>query len=182
VITRAGAAGVTGLAFGGLASRPEAGEKAEAIEQRLAARGVVLTEPAAAVATYAPYRIVGDMVYLAGQGPAAGQGAKVLGKLGRDLTVEEGAYAARLTAIAILAQAKAACGGDLGRIVQWVRLTGYVNSSDDFTEQPKVINGASDLLVEIFGEKGMHARAAVSVNSLPFDIAVEIEASFQIRL
>lgn len=175
-------AGVAGLALGGMASRSKAGDKPGKIDQRLAALDVVLPEPAAAVATYTPYRIVGDMVYVAGQGPSQETGAKLFGKLGRDLTIDEGAYAARLTAISILAQAKAACAGDLNRIVQWVRLTGFVNSMDDFIDQPTVINGASDLLVEIFGEKGLHARAAIGVNSLPFNIAVEIEAAFQIRI
>ena len=182
-----GLAGTAGLAAGGLSGCAEpvinsgAAVEAGLIDRRLAELGVTLPEPTEAVATYTPFRVVGDMVYVAGQGPAFDAGAKVFGKLGEDLTIEEGARAARLTALNILAQAKAACGGNLDRIVQWVRLTGYVNSADDFVDQPKVINGASDLLVEVFGKRGLHARAAVGVNALPFNIAVEIEASFQIQ-
>lgn len=150
-------------------------------ERRLAELGIMLPEPAAPIATYAPYRIVGRLVFIAGQGPSADGDAPVRGKVGRELTVEEGAYAARLTAINVLAQAKAACRGDLDRIVQWVRLTGYVNCADDFHQQPSVLDGASNLIHEIFGEKGLHARAAIGVNALPFNVAVEIEATFEIR-
>jgi len=186
-VLKTGFAGTAGLAVAGLSGCSEsafdsvAAREPGVIDRRLAELSVTLPEPTEAVATYAPFRVVGDMVYVAGQGPAFDAGTKVFGKLGADLTIEEGANAARLTGLSVLAQAKAACGGDLDRIVQWVRLTGYVNSADDFVDQPKVINGASDLLVEIFGEKGLHARAAVGVNALPFNIAVEIEASFQIR-
>jgi enamine deaminase RidA (YjgF/YER057c/UK114 family) len=182
LVMKMGTASSAGLVFG---IRPAIGaprKKEGIVEMRLAELGVTLPRPAAAVATYAPYRIVGNMVYIAGQGPFSDEGAKVFGKVGRELTVEEGAYAARLTAMSIMAQAKAACGGDLERVAQWVRLTGYVNSADDFTEHPNVINGASDLLVEVFGERGLHARSAVGVNSLPYDIAVEIEATFQLRV
>lgn len=152
------------------------------VERRLRELGVVLPPAAAAVATYAPYRTVGELVYIAGQGPASLDDAKVFGKLGRDLTIEEGAHAARMTALSVLAQAKAACGGDLDRVVQWVQLTGYVNCTDDFKEQPKVVNGATDLLVDVFGEKGLPARAAIGVNALPFNIAIEVESVFQIRV
>ncbi|MEZ5981002.1 MAG: RidA family protein [Parvularculaceae bacterium] len=171
-----------GLVSAGLYGCGRAIRSAGVVNQRLAELGIILPEPTAAVATYTPFRVVGDVVYVAGQGPSLAAGAKVFGKLGSDLTVEEGAHAARLAAIGILSQAKVACGGDLDRVVQWVRLTGYVNSTDDFIDQPRVINGASDLLVDVFGEKGLHARAAVGVNTLPFNIAVEIEATFQIRV
>jgi enamine deaminase RidA (YjgF/YER057c/UK114 family) len=182
LVMRVGTASFAGLAFGIGPAIGAPRKKVGTIEMRLAELGVMLPRPADAVATYAPYRIVGNMVYIAGQGPFSDEGAKVFGKVGRELTVEEGAYAARLTAMSVMAQAKAACGGDLERVVQWVRLTGYVNSTDDFTEHPKVINGASDLLVEVFGERGLHARSAIGVNSLPYDIAVEIEATFQLRV
>lgn len=178
----AGFAGAAGLASGGLYGCGRAIQSSGVVNQRLAELGITLPEPTEAVATYTSFRVVGNIVYVAGQGPSFAADAKVFGKLGSDLTVEEGAYAARLTAIGILAQAKAACEGNLDKIVQWIRLTGYVNSTDDFVDQPKVINGASDLLVDVFGEKGLHARAAVGVNTLPFNIAVEIEATFQIRV
>lgn len=159
------------------AKRPSSGR----IAQRLSELKITLPEPAAPVATYAPYRIAGRIVFIAGQGPAAGAGAPVFGKVGRDLTVVQGYEAARLAGLSVLAQAKVACAGDLDRIAQWVRLTGYVNCVDDFVDHPKVVNGASDLLQAIFGDKGLHARAAVGVNSLPFNIAVEIEAAFEIN-
>ncbi len=182
LVMKMGTASFAGLAFG---VRPAIGaprKKVGTVEMRLAELGVTLPRPADAVATYAPYRIVENMVYIAGQGPFSEEGAKVYGKVGRELTVEDGAYAARLTAMSIMAQAKAACGGDLDRVAQWVRLTGFVNSADDFTEHPKVIDGASDLLVEVFGERGLHARSAIGVNTLPYNIVVEIEATFQLRV
>ncbi len=151
------------------------------IDARLSELGITLPKFAPPVATYASYRIVGDMVYISGIGPAPIKGAKLLGKLGQDLSVEEGAYAAKRTALNIISQAKAACGDNLDKIKQWVRLTGYVNSSPDFTDQPQVMNGASELLVKVFGDKGLHARAALGMNALPFNIAVEIEASFQLE-
>lgn len=151
------------------------------IDKRLEELGIILPEFAPPVATYASYRIVGDMVYISGIGPAPVAGAKLLGALGKDLSVEEGAFAAERTILNVISQAKAACGGNLDRIAQWVRLTGYVHSADDFIQQPQVMNGASELLVKIFGERGLHARAALGMNTLPFNIAVEIEASFQLR-
>lgn len=151
------------------------------IDRRLNELGITLPDFAKPVASYASYRIVGDMVYISGIGPAPKEGAKLLGKLGKDMSVKEGSYAAERTALNIISQAKAACEGNLDRIAQWVRLTGYVNCSPEFTRQPQVMNGASELLIKIFGDVGMHARAALGMNSLPFNIAVEIEASFQLR-
>lgn len=151
------------------------------IDARISELGITLPKFAPPVAKYASYRIVGDMVYISGIGPAPIKGAKLLGKLGKDLSVEEGAFAAERTALNIISQAKAACGGNLDKIKQWVRLTGYVNSSPDFTGQPQVMNGASELLTQVFGDKGLHARAALGMNALPFNIAVEIEASFQLE-
>lgn len=150
------------------------------IESRLAALGVTLPEAPVPVANYAPWKRVGDMVYVSGQ-VSMRDGALVTGKLGAEMTAEEGAEAARLCAISLLAQLKAACEGDLGRLVQVVKLTGFVNSTADFTDQPKVINGASDFLVEALGEAGRHARSAVSAASLPLGAAVEIEGQFEIR-
>lgn len=151
------------------------------IDKRLAALGITLPAFSPPVATYASYRIVGDMVYIAGIGPDQFKGAKLLGKLGQDLSIEEGAFAAQRTALNVISQAKAACGGNLDRIKQWVRLTGYVNCTPNFTQQPQVLNGASQMLVKVFGDKGLHARAALGMNALPFNIAVEIEASFQLQ-
>ena len=172
---------VGSAALGNQAAAAVRSPRGGSVDERLRQLGVTLPTPAVPIATYAPYRIAGDMVFIAGQGPSQEDGARVMGKVGRDLSVEEGAYAARLTAINILAQARAACGGDLDRIRQWVRLTGYVSCVDGFYEQPKVLDGASNLLREVFGEKGLHARAAIGVNALPFNVAVEIEAIFQLR-
>ncbi len=149
-------------------------------ESRLAELGVSLPDAPAPAANYVPWVQVGDMVHVSGQVSMA-DGAFLTGKLGADMDVEAGAAAARSCAIGLLAQLKAACGGDLERLVRVVKLTGFVNSTADFTDQPKVINGASDFLVAALGEAGRHARSAVSAASLPFGVAVEIEGIFQIK-
>lgn len=149
-------------------------------ETRLAAMGVTLPDAPAPAANYVPSVIVGDIVYISGQISHDADGF-ITGKLGADLTTEQGAAAARSCAISLLAQVKAACGGDLSRLVRAVKLTGFVNSTPDFTEQPKVINGASDFLVAALGDAGKHARSAVSAAALPFNVAVEIEGIFQIK-
>lgn len=151
------------------------------IDARLQELGLILPEVGPPVATYVPFRKVGNMVYTAGQGPAAADGMKFYGRLGEDLTIEEGYLCARQVGLTLLAVLKLACDGDLDRVVQCVRLGGFVMSADGFTDQPKVINGASDLLVEVFGDAGRHARAAVGTNTLPFNFAVEIDAIFEIR-
>lgn len=151
-----------------------------AIETRLAELGVTLPDAPAPAANYVPFVIVGDLVHVSGQIPMK-DGALVTGKLGAGLSVEDGAAAAKLCAIALLAQAKAACGGDLARLVRVVKLVGFVNSTDDFTDQPEVINGASNFMVEALGDAGRHARSAVSAAALPRGVAVEIEGVFQIR-
>lgn len=149
-------------------------------EARLAEMGITLPDAPAPAANYVPYVQVGDIVYVSGQ--IAKDGDTLLtGKLGDDMDTAAGAEAAKVCAIALLAQVKAACGGDLDRLVQVVKLTGFVNSTPDFTEQPAVINGASDLIGEALGDAGKHARAAVSAPSLPFGVAVEIDGVFQIR-
>lgn len=150
------------------------------IEDRLQAMGVTLPDAPAPAANYVPYVVVGDIVYVSGQIPADENGL-ILGKLGDTMDVAAGAAAARRCAIGLLAQVRAACGGDLDRLVRVVKLNGFVNSTADFTEQPKVVNGASDFLVEALGDAGRHARAAVSAASLPLGVAVEIEGVFQIR-
>jgi len=149
-------------------------------EERLADLGVQLPEAAAPAANYVPFVIVGDMVHVSGQLPAS-EGNLVTGKLGADLAPEEGAAAAKLCAINLLAQVKAACDGDLDRLERVVKMVGFVNSTPDFGDQPKVINGASDFMVAALGEAGRHARSAVSAAALPFGVAVEIEGLFRIR-
>ncbi|PXW68578.1 enamine deaminase RidA (YjgF/YER057c/UK114 family) [Loktanella sp. PT4BL] len=150
------------------------------IESKLAELGVTLPDAPAPAANYVPYVVAGDIVYVSGQ-ISANADRMIKGKLGADMEAEAGADAARTCAISLLAQLKAACGGDIDRLVRVVKLTGFVNSTADFGDQPKVINGASDFLVAALGDKGRHARSAVSAASLPFGVAVEIEAIFQIK-
>jgi len=150
------------------------------IEAKLAELGVSLPDAPAPAANYVPYVQVGDTVYVSGQ-ISNGPDGLITGKLGADMSPEDGAAAARSCAISLLAQVRAACDGDLDRLVRVVKLTGFVNSTADFTDQPKVINGASDFLVEALGDVGRHARSAVSAASLPLGVAVEIEGIFQIK-
>lgn len=151
-----------------------------AIETRLAELGVTLPEAPAPAANYVPAVQVGETLYVSGQISQDSSGL-VIGKLGADLSLDQGAAAARSCAISLLAQVKAALGGDLDRLRRVVKLTGFVNSAPDFTDQPKVVNGASDFLVEALGDAGRHARSAVSAASLPLGVAVEIEGVFQVR-
>ncbi len=149
------------------------------IDARLAELGIELPVTAFPAANYVPYVQIGDMVYVSGQisiNPTAGS----RGKLGADISNDEGYAAARICGENLLAQLKAACGGDLDRVVQVVRLGGFVNCTPDFVDHPAIINGSSDLMVEVFGEKGRHARAAVGTSSLPFGVSVEVEGLFQI--
>ena len=148
-------------------------------ESNLATLGVILTEAPAPAANYVPFVKIGDLVYVSGQ-VSQNKNGFIVGKLGATMSTEKGAEAARTCAIALLAQVKAACGGDLDRLVRVVKLSGFVNSTQDFLEQPQVINGASNFLVEALGDAGKHARAAVSASSLPKGVAVEIEGIFQI--
>lgn len=150
------------------------------IEQKLAALGVTLPDAPAPAANYVPFVIAGDIVYVSGQISANADGM-IKGKLGADMSAEDGAAAAQTCAIGLLAQLKAACDGDMDRLVRVVKLVGFVNSKEDFGDQPKVVNGASDFLVAALGDKGRHARSAVSAASLPFGVAVEIEGIFQIK-
>ncbi len=149
------------------------------IETRLAELGLTLPDAPAPAANYVPYVISGNTLYVSGQ-VSMGPDGFITGKLGQDLSVEDGAAAARACALSLLAQVRAACGGDLSRLKRVVKLTGFVNSTPDFADQPKVINGASDTLAEILGDAGRHARSAVSAASLPFGVAVEIEGIFEI--
>ena len=152
-----------------------------AIESRLTALGVTLPDAPAPAANYVPFVQVGDQVYISGQISRDAAGGLILGKLGATMDVAQGAEAAKTCAIALLAQLKAACGGDLDRVVRAVKLVGFVNSTPEFVDQPKVINGASDFLVAALGEAGRHARSAISAVALPLGVAVEIEAIFEVR-
>ena len=149
------------------------------IEKRLSELGVTLPDAPTPAANYVPFVVDGNTVYVSGQ-ISAGPDGLIVGKLGENMAVESGAAAAKTCAINLLSQVKAACGGDIDRLVRVVKLTGFVNSTGDFTDQPKVINGASDFLVEVLGDKGRHARSAVSAASLPLGVAVEIEGIFTI--
>ena len=151
-------------------------------ETRLAEIGVTLPDVPKPAANYVPYVVSGNMVYVSGQISITPDGSLVTGKVGVDMSVEDGAAAAKLCAINLLAAVKSACGGDLDRLVKVVKLGGFVNSGPDFTEQPEVINGASNFMVEALGsEVGSHARAAVSARALPRGVAVEIEGVFEIK-
>lgn len=150
------------------------------IEARLSELGIELPEPPAPAASYVPYVQAGGLTFISGQVSAKGK-ELTRGQLGRDIGVEGGQAAARLCAINLLAQLKAACGGDLDRVKRVVKLTCFVNSTPDFGDQPKVANGCSDLMAEVFGpEVGAHSRSAVGVAALPFEVAVEIEGIFEI--
>lgn len=147
---------------------------ADTPEARLQAAGIILPEVPAAIANYVPAVRSGNLVFLAGQVPKGADGKFITGQVGTDLTIEEGAAAARICAIQLIAALKAEVG-DLAKVKRIVRVGGFVNCPEGFTAQPKVVNGASDLLVEIFGEAGRHARAAVGVSSLPAGVPVEVE-------
>ncbi|MGO4565596.1 RidA family protein [Rhizobium sp. 2YAF20] len=152
----------------------------DAIEARLTELGITLPQAASPAANYVPYVITGNMLYLSGQLPIENGKIAVTGHLGRDVDVAGGQRAAELCAINILAQAKAALGGDLGRIKRVVKLNGFVASTGDFTEQHLVINGASNLIASVLGDVGKHARAAVGMAALPLNAAVEIDAVLEI--
>ena len=150
-------------------------------DKRLKENNIVLPEAPAPVGSYVASKLVGKLLYISGQISMNAKGELIKGKLGKDLNTEDGYKAAERCGLSILAHAKKACGGDLDKIKSCVKLTGFVNSTDNFTEQPKVINGASDLIASVFGDAGMHTRAAVSCNSLPLGVAVEIDAIFEIK-
>ncbi|MBB3386045.1 MULTISPECIES: RidA family protein [unclassified Rhizobium] len=152
----------------------------DAIEGRLQELGIVLPQAAAPAANYVPYVISGNLLYLSGQLPMENGKIGVTGHLGKDVDVAGGQRAAELCAINLLAQAKAALGGDLGRIKRLIKLNGFVASTPDFVEQHLVINGASNLLANVLGEAGKHARAAVGMAALPLNAAVEIDAILEI--
>lgn len=154
--------------------------KAQDAETRLKEKGIVLTAPGKPVANYVNAVRVGNLLYLAGKGPTKPDGSNITGKVGKDLTIEQGYEAARLTAINHLAVLKAELGS-LNKVKRIVKVLGMVNCTEDFKDQPKVVNGYSDLMVEIFGEKGKHARSAVGMYALPSNIAVEVEVIVEVE-
>tara|TARA_B100000427_G_C15419761_1_gene555821 strand:+ start:446 stop:907 length:462 start_codon:yes stop_codon:yes gene_type:complete len=151
------------------------------IENNLKKLGIVLPEAASPVGSYVATKTVEKLLYISGQISIDEKGNLIKGKLGKELKTEDGYNAAIRCALNLTAQAKKACDGDLSKIKSCVKLTGFVNSTEDFIEQPKVINGASDTIVKIFGEAGIHTRAAVSSNSLPLGVAVEVDAIFELN-
>ena len=150
------------------------------IESRLNELGITLPEAMAPAANYVPFVLTDKTLYVSGQVSNNADGL-IVGKLGDDMDAKEGAEAAKACAVNLLAQVKAACGGDLNQLARVVKLTGFVNSTADFGEQPAVINGASDFLVEVLGNTGRHARSAVGAAALPFGVAVEIEGIFELK-
>jgi enamine deaminase RidA (YjgF/YER057c/UK114 family) len=152
------------------------------IEQKLSELGIVIPEAPKPVASYLGFVRHGDLLVVSGQLPFKDGELTHTGLLGRDVSIEEGAIAARQCAINLLAQVKAACEGDLERIVRCIRLGGFVASMPDFTDHPKIVNGASDFIGQVLGDRGLHARAAVGVAALPLNACVEVEGMFAIRL
>ena len=151
------------------------------IDKKLRELGIVLPTPSKPVANYVPWVRTGNLVFISGQGAVRDGKIEYTGKVGDSLSLEDAINSARLTAINILAQLRDACGGDLDRVKRIVKLLGFVNCTPDFGEHPKVINGASDLMVEVFGDKGRHARSAVGAPALPFGLSVEVEAIAEIE-
>ena len=150
-------------------------------EDKIKELKIELPEAKPPVGNYVATKIVGNLLYVSGQVSINSNGELIKGKVGKDLTTDEAYKAAGRCGISIISQVKKACEGDLSRVKSCIKLTGFVNSTDDYTEQPKVINGASDLIASIFREAGMHTRAAVSTNSLPLGVAVEVDAIFELN-
>ena len=150
-------------------------------EKKIQELEIKLPEAKPPVGSYVATKIVGNLLFISGQISIAENGELIKGKIGKELSTEQGYDAAKRCGLSIVAQAKVACNGDLSKIKSCVKLTGFVNSTEDFTEQPKVINGASDLIAAIFGDAGMHTRAAVSTNSLPLGVSVEVDAIFELN-
>ena len=150
-------------------------------ENKIKELNINLPEAKPPVGSYVATKIIGNLLYISGQISIAENGELIKGKVGKDLSVDDGYKAAERCGLSIISQAKVACTGDLSKIKSCVKLTGFVNSTDNFTDQPKVINGASDLIASVFGEAGMHTRAAVSTNSLPLGVSVEVDAIFELN-
>ena len=150
-------------------------------ENKINELNIELPEAKAPVGSYVASKISNKMLFISGQISISASGDLIKGKIGKELKTEDGYEAAKRCGLSIVAQVKKACGGDLSKIKSCIKLTGFVNSTEDFIDQPKVINGASDLIVSIFGEAGMHTRAAVSTSSLPLGVAVEVDAIFELN-
>ena len=150
-------------------------------ENKIKELKIELPEAKAPVGSYVATKIVGKLLYISGQISMNSKGELIKGKVGKDLNTDEAYKAAERCGLSIISQVKKACDGDLSKVKSCIKLTGFVNSTDDYTEQPKVINGASDLIVSIFGDAGMHTRAAVSTNSLPLGVSVEVDAIFELN-
>ena len=151
------------------------------IENKLKELNITLPEPKAPVGAYVASKIIGNLLFISGQISIDENKNLIKGKIGKDLSLDQGYQAALRCGLSLIAHAKKACNEDLSKIKSCIKLTGFVNSTEDFIEQPKVINGASDLIASIFGEAGMHTRAAVSVNSLPLGVSVEVDAIFELN-
>ena len=149
-------------------------------ENKLKELNIKLPEAKAPAGNYVATKILGKMLFISGQISIDENGQLIKGKVGKDLNTEAGYNAAKRCALSIVTQVKKACDNDLSKVKSCIKLTGFVNSTEDFTEQPKVINGASDLIASIFGDAGMHTRAAVSANSLPLGVSVEVDAIFEL--
>ena len=150
-------------------------------EDKLKELNITLPEAKAPVGNYVAVKSSGNLLFISGQISIDEKGQLIKGKVGKDLDTDAGYNAAKRCAVSIIAQVKNACGNDLSKVKSCIKLTGFVNSTEDFVEQPKVINGASDLIASVFGEIGMHARAAVSTNSLPLGVSVEVDAIFELN-
>ena len=150
-------------------------------DKKIKELGIDLPEAKAPVGNYVATKIVGKLLYISGQISIDSNGDLIKGKIGKNLDTDSGYKAANRCALSIISQLKMACGNDLSKVKSCIKLTGFVNSTDDYTEQPKVINGASDLIASVFGDSGMHTRAAVSTNSLPLGVAVEVDAIFELK-
>ena len=149
-------------------------------EKKLEQLKIILPEPKSPVGSYVATKIAGNFLFISGQISIAENGELITGKVGKELSTQKGYEAAKRCGLSIIAQAKMACGGNLSKIKSCIKLTGFVNSTEEFTEQPKVINGASDIISRVFEKKGEHTRAAVSVNSLPLGVAVEVDGIFEL--
>ena len=151
------------------------------IEKNINKLGIIIPDAPAPVGAYVAFKFVNKLLFISGQISVDSNGRFIKGKVGKDIDLKKGQEAAKLCAINIIAQAKKACSGDLEKISNCIKLTGFVNSSDEFIDQPKIINGASELISAVFGENGKHTRAAISVNSLPLGVSVEIDAIFELK-
>ena len=150
-------------------------------EEKIKELKIELPEAKAPVGSYVASKVCGNMLFISGQISISANGELIKGKLGQELKTDEGYEAAKRCGLSIVSQVKKACDGDLSKIKSCIKLTGFVNSTKDFIEQPKVINGASDLIASVFGDAGMHTRAAVSTNSLPLGVSVEVDAIFELN-